>query len=323
MKNSILPYSVGALLYCPANHRGIAASLISERFGRHFSLAMCLEDTIPDAFVEEAEQQLILTLKSLKQAFKAASFFMPKIFIRIRRPGQILDLLERLEDAQELITGFIVPKFAPDNADIYINTILQANDIMNRKIYLMPILESPVLIDLRTRHEILYQLKEKLDRIEELALNIRVGGNDLCHAFGFRRSCRESIHSISAISSIFSDIITVFGMDYVVSGPVWEYYNGEGWDTGLLRELREDRLCGFTGKTVIHPRQIRLVNSAFQVSEKDLADARSILNWDHQSRLLVSGCTSAERMNEYKVHRNWAARILMLAEAYGTRPTSS
>ena len=46
MKDSILYYSVGPLLYCPANHKSLANSLIHERFGRHFSLAVCLEDTI-------------------------------------------------------------------------------------------------------------------------------------------------------------------------------------------------------------------------------------------------------------------------------------
>lgn len=48
MKDSILYYSVGPLLYCPANHKSLANSLIHERFGRHFSLAVCLEDTIRD-----------------------------------------------------------------------------------------------------------------------------------------------------------------------------------------------------------------------------------------------------------------------------------
>ena len=38
MKDSILYYSVGPLLYCPANHKSLANSLIHERFGRHFSL---------------------------------------------------------------------------------------------------------------------------------------------------------------------------------------------------------------------------------------------------------------------------------------------
>lgn len=316
MKDSVLYYSVGPLLYCPANHPGILHSLSTERFGRQFSLAMCLEDTIADAHVKEAEAQLVSTLQTLYR-LTDREFFLPKIFIRVRAPYQISGLMERLEEAQCLITGFNIPKFSPENADAYIEEIQKVNKCYKRDIYMMPIFESPLLIDLRSRIAILYKLKDMLTPIERLVLNIRVGGNDLCHNFGFRRRPQESIHKIAVISQIFSDIVTVFGMDYVLSGPVWEYYRGESWDTGLWNELMEDRLCGFTGKTVIHPRQIDLVNKAYRVSKKDLEDANAILHWDTKSPLLVSGCTSSERMNEYKVHSNWAKRIQMLAEVYG------
>lgn len=319
MKDSLLYYSVGPLLYCPADHTGIAGSLIRERFGQHYSLAMCLEDTIADAHVEDAEHQLASTLKTLRKSLEQRPFFLPKIFVRIRRPEQIARLHELSEYASPLITGFILPKFSLKNADSYMDAIRLANRTSEKPVYMMPILEDPALIDLRSRQELLYRLKEKLDSMGRLVLNIRVGGNDLCHAFGFRRSSRESIHHISAISGIFSDIITVFGMDYVVSGPVWEYYNGKNWKKGLREELREDRLCGFTGKTVIHPNQIPIVNEAYKVSEKDLADAKAILGWDQASPRLVSGCTSGERMNEYKVHSNWARRILYLSDAYGVQ----
>ena len=57
----------------------------------------------------------------------------------------------------------------------------------------MPIYESPSIIDLRTRYDILYTLKDKISKIEDRILNIRVGGNDLCHIFGFRRRDNESI----------------------------------------------------------------------------------------------------------------------------------
>lgn len=108
-------------------------------------------------------------------------------------------------------------------------------------------------------------------------------------------------------------------MDYVISGPVWEYYSGKNWDSGLKQELNDDRLCGFIGKTVIHPRQIPLVNEAYRVPLKDYNDARSILDWDADSPSLVSGSIVKERMNEYKTHCNWALRTLALAEAYGLK----
>ncbi len=319
MKDSVLYYSVGPLLYCPADHTGIAASLIRERFGTRYSLALCLEDTIADDHVEAAERQLAFTLETLQKAASEKPFFLPKLFVRVRNPQQIPRLLDRLKGASFLLTGFILPKFSAENAAAYMDAVLRANQNAKKPFYLMPILEDPALVDLRTRHELLYHLKDLLAPMQELVLNIRVGGNDLCHVFGFRRGPAESIHSLAAISGIFSDIITVFGTDYVVSGPVWEYYSGKHWKKGLKKELKEDRLCGFTGKTVIHPRQIELVNEAYKVSAKDLADAQAILGWDKNAPRLVSGCTSRERMNEYKVHSRWAKRILLLSEAYGVR----
>lgn len=129
-----------------------------------------------------------------------------------------------------MITGYIIPKFTADNASSYIEEMIRANEQASRKLYMMPIYESSSIIDLRHRIDILYDLKDRLSHVEDLVLNIRVGGNDLCHMFGFRRHCDESIHRIRPVADIFSDIITVYGMDYVVSGPVWEYYSGYNWE---------------------------------------------------------------------------------------------
>ncbi len=319
MKDALIYYTVGALLYCPANNDTIAKSIIQERFGSKYSLALCLEDTIRDNCVEEAEETLISSLKTIFTEKQTQSFYLPKIFIRVRCPEQISSLFERLGAAHELITGFILPKFALDNADSYINKIIEINQAASRIVYMLPIFESPSIIHLQHRYDILYTLKEKLDAVAQYVLNIRVGGNDLCHMFGFRRHSTESIHSIKPVAHIFADIITVFGMDYVVSGPVWEYFNGDNWDQGLTKELKRDRLIGFIGKTVIHPKQIELVNSAYKVSHTDFADAKAILNWDDSSNKLVSGSPSKERMNEYKTHYNWARMTLFLAEYYGIK----
>lgn len=319
MRDLSIYYTVGALLYCPANNETIANSIIQERFGNKYSLALCLEDTIKDDCVQDAECKLITALQYIYEASHSQKFYIPKIFIRVRNPQQIPVLFERLGSARALITGFIIPKFALDNADAYITAIQDLNSKTDKPVYMMPIFESPTIIHLQHRAQILYSLKEKLDAIAPYVLNIRVGGNDLCHSFGFRRHKDESIHSIKPIDNIFSDIITVFGMDYVVSGPVWEYYNGDGWDTGLANELKEDQLCGFLGKTAIHPKQIDVINEAYKVSRSDYEDAKAVLNWSEDSNKLVSGNATKERMNEYKTHYNWARRILFMAEYFGVK----
>lgn len=319
MKNSVEYYSVGALLYCPANRTTIAKSIIDEEFGQKFSLALCLEDTIKDDKVSEAETLMIQSLHTIYEEHQKKDFYLPKIFIRVRWPEQIKRLTAQMGNAIEIIAGYIAPKFSTENADQYITNLLETNEACGKKLYIMPILENPAMIHLQTRYQFLYEIKDKLDKIEELVLNVRVGGNDLCHMFGLRRHINENIHDMDPIANIFSDIMTVFGMNYVVSGPVWEYYNGEGWDKGLQNEIARDLLCGFVGKTVIHPNQIKVLNETLQIPTSDYEDAKSILNWDQESNRLVSGSVSKSRMNEYKTHHNWALKTLLLAEYYGTK----
>lgn len=317
MKDTAFCYSIGALLYCPAYNETIADSVIHQKIPVPFSLALCLEDTIADTYVAQAESALLSSLQKIETAYQTEHFYLPKIFIRIRRPGQILALYEKAGKARGLITGFIAPKFSPENAECFIAEILKLNQTANSPVFLMPVLESPSLIDLRTRYDLLYGIKEKLAPAAELVPNIRVGGNDLCHAFGLRRQKTQAIQEIQPVSRILSDIITVFGTEYVVSGPVWEYYGTDGWDIGLRRELELDRLNGFVGKTIIHPKQIPLVNHAYRVSKADFHDARAILNWDPDAVSLVSGSMESGRMNECLTHSNWAKKICALAEAYG------
>ncbi|MCI9167330.1 MAG: HpcH/HpaI aldolase/citrate lyase family protein [Dorea sp.] len=317
MNNSAIYYSVGPLLYCPADRASIASSISAERFGTNYSLALCLEDTINDNFVAKAEEQLVSSVNDIYRSLQESEFYLPKIFIRVRRPGQIKDLSHRLGDSHEIITGYIVPKFSLSCADGYIEQIADLNSGLKPSKYVMPIYESSSIVNLRTRCDSLYGLKEKLAPIESSVLNIRVGGNDLCHLFGFRREPSESIHQIAPIANILADIVTVYGTDYVISGPVWEYYAGDGWEEGIKREIADDRLCGFIGKTVIHPNQIKLVNDGYKVSEKNYRDALHILHWNTREDSYVSGSISGDRMDEYKTHINWAQKTRFMAECFG------
>lgn len=318
MRDNKLMYSVGALMYTPANNKKIVNALLEEKFGHKFSLAFCLEDTIADDQVEGAEKILIGTIKELYELRATKEFYLPKIFIRVRRPEQINSLVERLGKASSIVTGFNAPKFDLDNADLYISQIKNINQSSEHIFYLMPILESDKMINLMTRYNFLSTIKSKLDTIEEYVLNVRVGGNDLCHAFGLRRHSFDTIYDIRPVSAILTDILSVFSRDYVVSGPVWEYYNGENWEAGLANELRKDMLCGFVGKTAVHPKQIGVINESCKVLKDDYEDAKAILNWSNNSNL-VSGSNNKSRMNEYKTHYNWANRIIYLAEYYGIK----
>ena len=267
LENGRLPYEVGALLYTPGNNKSIAEAVVGNKFDCPYSLSLCLEDSISDKGVEEAERILVASMDQINCMIGNKEFFLPKIFIRVRNPEQIGRLFYALKESRRLLTGFIFPKFSVENADAYIKEILAINKDVDKKIYMMPIIESQDLFHLQTRRNFLYQIKEKIDAVKEYVLNVRVGGNDFCKTLGVRRHADELIYDIAPVCQMLSDILTCFSMDYVVSGPVWEYFDGkdERWRKGFIRELRRDRLNGFIGKTVIHPNHISVANQCFMV----------------------------------------------------------
>lgn len=309
-------YDVGALMYCPANgHDSIVDGLKNERFARPFSLAFCLEDTVRDGEVEEAERTLCRTLEQIDAARREQAFYLPLIFIRVRSPQQMEKLAGLSARFSGLLTGFILPKFFVENCGEYIAAIRRIRD----GFLYMPILESPSMVGLSRRAAGLEEVRDRLEEVGDQILNIRVGGNDLSHAFGLRRPVDSTIYDIRPVAGLLTDIVTTFAPRYVVSGPVWEYYAGAGWEAGLRRETKLDLLCGFVGKTVIHPNQIPVVNDCLKVSAADYQDACRILNWDPDSPRLVSSSAEATRMNEYNTHFRWADRVLRLARIYGIK----
>lgn len=310
-----IKYSVGALLYSPALNSKLADAVISGRLGDRYSLAICLEDTVSDDMVGAAEEQCAQTIRTIRSAGDKA--YIPKIFIRVREPSQIRRMYD-LTDGSDIITGFIFPKYTIDNADAYNDALTDINSISSHKLWMMPILESRDMIPLTDRVRILSEIRASIDDMRDYVLNVRVGGNDFSNEFSARRHYDETIYDIHPIASILTDILTTFARDYVVSGPVWEFFSSDNdeWKTGLRRELRLDMLNGFIGKTVIHPKQIPVVNEMLRVTRKDLEDARSILNWD-SSGLQVGKSFGGERMNEVRTHYNWARKIVLLSEIYG------
>jgi citrate lyase beta subunit len=316
-----LKYGVGALLYCPANNPAIISKITEQQIKPPYSVALCLEDAIADDAVADAEKQLALTLGELS-ARAHEGFYLPKLFVRVRSADHLLRLYGRLGESAQLLTGFILPKYSSENALAYNQAMTAVNKVSPKRLYMMPILESRDIISLMTRQQTLTRLKTAVDSVRELVLNVRVGGNDFCNCYGLRRPSDKTIYEIGILDSVLSDIANVFGADYVVSAPVWEYFESEdgdgSWLDGLRRELEYDRLNGFVGKTCIHPSQIEAVNMSLQVSETDYLDAARVLNWKRDG-FGVEKSAGGDRMNEVKCHKAWAVRTMALAMIYGIR----
>ena len=183
----------------------------------------------------------------------------------------------------------------------------------------MPIIEDELVMYKDTRFSELGKIQDILKRYDDYVLNLRVGGTDFSSIFGLRRDITTSIYDIKVVADCLKDILNYFirkDCQYVVSGPVWEYYS---WDEnsqeiqGLKKELNLDIQNGFHGKTVIHPSQIDVVNKAYVIKFEEWQDANNILT----AKGGVFAGYKGNRMNEVNPHRSWAKKILAKAEIYG------
>ena len=318
LNKNTLQYMVGGLLYMPAFQKNIIEKLKNDSIGCLNSIAFCLEDSIRDEALEEAEISLINILQELKPLLTKNNKF-PLIFIRVRSPEHLKSVYEKLSDFTSIITGYILPKFDLNNAENYAAIIYEINRNREQSLHIMPILETEMIADIYSRNETLIRIKKILDIIKDYVLNIRVGVNDLSNLYGLRRDINHTVYDIGLVRDVLINILNVFAKEYVVAGSVWNYFdNGKGdiWIEGLKQELILDRLNGFIGKSAIHPSQLPYIFDSLKVSKTDLNDANQILNWKSDSHGVAKG---NERMNELKCHYRWAERIKILSEIYGVK----
>ena len=311
MTKEKLQYMVGGLLYMPAFQTNIVDKIKSNAIADLTSIAFCLEDAIRDEALDEAEDVLCNTLHKLTNVDN-----LPLIFIRIRTPAHLQKIHNRLSDVSNIITGYILPKFDLNNAEYYAAMVYSINRNLKKPFYVMPILETEMIADIFNRNDNLVKIKKILDVIKNYVLNIRIGVNDLSALYGLRRDINHTVYDIGVLRDIFVTVINIFAKDYIVASSVWNYFNGKGWQDGLINELQMDRLNGFIGKSAIHPAQLPYIYDSLKITQADLKDAEQILNWQSASH----GVAKIEgRMNELKCHTKWAQRIKILSEVYGVK----
>ena len=319
-EKELMPYKVGALMYVPALNGGVGEKVCKGEFDGLDSLALCLEDSVTDAGVREAEARLVKTLTYIKSRKTKG---MPFLFVRARNSHSLTELASLLGGLIDQLTGFIFPKFDLSNALEYCSFIEKINEGRGKPLYMMPILESACVMDKRFRTQSLADIREMLDAHGRYVLNIRVGAMDFCGLYGLRCDADQTIYDIGVVRDTLTDILAFFADGYVVSAPVREYFRGSNddggdWHKGLENELRLDKANGFVGKTVVHPSQLPFVRKWLRQTQADVDDAKAILNWK-DDYLGVARSVSGNRMNELLTHRKWARKVLILSKIYGVR----
>lgn len=345
-----LSVALGATLYSPATRQQLADDVVKQAGRGVVSMVLCLEDSIDDREVEGAEENLVRQFAVLAaragQEGGIGQDGLPLLFVRVRTPGQITDLVRRLGEHVQLLSGFVLPKFTEETGVPFLEALAAAEAACGRRLFAMPVLESPQLLHLETRTETLYGIARTVDKYRERVLALRLGVTDFCSAYGLRRSPDMTAYDVRIVASAIADVINVLGRadgtGFTVTGPVWEYFKHsermfkpllrhspfvpeavglrqsliQHDMDGLLREIELDRTNGLQGKTCIHPSHVLPVHALSVVSHEEWSDAVDILHEDRSGGgVLRSAYTN--KMNEVKPHRAWAERTLRRAEVFG------
>ncbi|MGA5037996.1 HpcH/HpaI aldolase/citrate lyase family protein [Streptomyces capoamus] len=340
----LLSAALGATLYSPATRPRLADDIVKQAAGGVVSMVLCLEDSIDDADVGAGEENLVRQFAALAARPGAEP---PLLFIRVRTPEQIPDLVRRLGPAVRLLTGFVLPKFTEERGIPFLEALTDAEKACGRRLFAMPVLESPELLYRESRVETLEGIFRAVDKYRDRVLALRLGVTDFCSSYGLRRAPDMTAYDVQIVASVIADVVNMLGRadgsGFTVTGPVWEYFRVpermfkpqlrqspflqvravelrekliEHAMDGLLREISLDQANGLLGKTCIHPSHVLPVHALSVVSHEEFSDAQDILRPERGGGgVLRSAYTN--KMNEVKPHRAWAERTLLRAEVFG------
>jgi citrate lyase beta subunit len=338
---TLLAVALGATLYSPATRPNLAEDIARRSAQGTISMVVCLEDSVPDRDLAAAQHNAIEQLR----AYAVRGADGPLIFVRVRAAEQIAAIVDGLGDRVGVLTGFVLPKFTAVNGRQYLDAVARASTRTGRRLFVMPVLESPEIMFVESRVETLLSVRRVLDEHPDQVLAVRIGATDLSSSFGLRRSRDVTVYDVRVVADVIADVVNVLGRNgsgYVVTGPVWEYFSGTermfkpqlrsspfvehderrlrarliAADLdGLIREVTLDGVNGLTGKTVIHPSHVAAVNALSVVPHEAYVDAVDVLGT--QAAGGVASSAYGNKMNESKPHAAWARRIILRARAFG------
>jgi len=347
----LLAFGLGATLYMPATRPNIHQEILSNKHVGLTSLVIDLEDAVGDKEVETAEQSLIKELIKLDEELDKGFISLtdlPLMFVRIRSLEQLQRILVQVEESIRILTGVVLPKFSPETGEELLKEVHRIHS-EHHPFYAMPILETARVIQKETRIKELLAIKALTDDYKENVLNIRIGATDFCGLYGIRRSAESTVYDIAVLRDTISDIINIFqrhDSPYIVSGPVWEYFSsgdrilkpqlrqtpfrerygeeGVKWRKqlinqhldGLIQEVMMDVANGLTGKTIIHPTHIKVVQALNVVTHEEYIDAMNIVN-AATGEVGVMKSKFSNKMNEIKPHFYWAQKTILKSKLYG------
>ncbi|OZC54736.1 ATP/GTP-binding protein [Rhodococcus sp. RS1C4] len=337
----LVAVGLGATLYMPATRADLTETLIKRSAEGVCSLVIDLEDAVADHNLEEAIDNAVATLDALDADDVHGSL----VFVRARTAQQIERICTSLRTDASALAGFVIPKFTAARGGAFLDEVARGSTRLGRRLFSMPVLESPEVVFRETRDTELVAIRALLQDHREQILAVRIGATDMCGMFGIRRDRDLTIYDVRVVADVISAIVNHLGRSnesgFVITGPVWEYFADHermfrpmlrqtpfaeqeavrfrhqlvSHDLdALLREVALDRANGIQGKTVIHPSHVAAVHALSAVTHEEYHDALDILESDAGG---VRASGYGNKMNELGPHRNWAHQTLLRARAFG------
>lgn len=281
---------LGGTLFVPANHKNLLSIVSGEKYPSLKSLVLDTEDSLLDSELENA----LLSIKNMLNNLQATKVL---VFIRPRNM-QVLEGLLEYKNINK-IDGFVLPKFSLSNADSYFKVLKHTS------FNLMPSIEGSELFDAKKLRE----LRNKLLPYKEKVILVRFGLEDMLRQLQMRRTCEDSIFDFSVTNVVLGNLIAIFkSVGFGISGGVYPCFNN---DEGFIRDVKRDLKEGLFSKTIIHPRQIALINELYKVKKLDFDEAEEICN--SSSQVFNQSSKMAEKVTMLPLSRH----LLSRAKIYG------
>ena len=310
-------------------------------------MVLCLEDSIDDAEVAEAEENLVRQFADLDA--RAGPGAAAAVHPGPRRPSRSPTWCGGSAPAVRLLSGFVLPKFTEERGVPFLEALAGAEAASGRRLFAMPVLESPELLHLRDAgSETLEGIARTVDKYRDRVLALRLGVTDFCSAYGLRRAPDMTAYDVQIVASVIADVVNVLGPGrrhrlhrhragvgvlprpgaHVQAAAAPQPLPGgpgrgaapaliEHDMDGLLREIELDRANGLLGKTCIHPSHVAARARAVGGQPRGVQRRRRTSCGPERGGGGVLRSAYTNKMNEVKPHRAWAERTLLRAEVFG------
>ena len=277
-------------LYVPGNKAAMIRK--APRYGADV-LVLDLEDSVPPN--EKSSARSILA-----EILAAGDLGAATVMVRINRFGTGESALDLPSVVVEGVTGLRIPKVESaeeiHGLDEAVTALERQTGMVAGALRFVPILESPLGV-LRA-----FEIATASQRVLALSL----GGEDLTAALGTERT-RDALELQHARGHI---VLCAAAANVAAIDTIYPDVQDED---GLRDETRRIKQMGFSGKSVIHPRQIAPIHEIFAPSRLEVERARRIVEAFQRAQAEGSGAVAVDgRMVDLPVVAR-AAHTLALA----------